>query len=365
MPEENRLRALDGLRAAAALLVVLTHFTTDSGIDNRTTHILGQLGVMVFFCLSGFLMMHVTAGLAPNWPNVLQFWRRRLARVLPLFYLVLAFVAVLSLATVLFGIPRKYVAFNFDAARLLRHAVFIQGSGVFWTIGVEVLFYFLFPILWLARWRSGWLLVLVAAAVLSWQFATGFRYTDNFAPSRLNLTAHFFIAGALTYAAWSSAAWQRLGRGTLEAVFVVVAAAAVLVLGGVADNVLGVTLIQQGFVVFWSSPSVIWLLVPLLVLTIASSRFAAATLGSMPLAFLGGISYSIYLTHRFVLRAATAIPVPPGPGQIALFLLVMLPTVVLVSYLTYTFWEKPARETINGRRRPKIAATTTVSPGES
>ena len=58
-----RLPALDGLRAVAALLVVVTHaayltgFTVNGGLLGRLAG-RGDFGVAIFFALSGFLLHH-------------------------------------------------------------------------------------------------------------------------------------------------------------------------------------------------------------------------------------------------------------------------------------------------------------------
>src|SRR5256885_4356060 len=91
---ETRLRympALDGLRAAAVVAVLLYH--GDVGWARG-----GFLGVDAFFVLSGFL---ITSLLLAEWQttrgiDLPHFWRRRARRLLPALFLVLGAVAVFA-----------------------------------------------------------------------------------------------------------------------------------------------------------------------------------------------------------------------------------------------------------------------------
>jgi peptidoglycan/LPS O-acetylase OafA/YrhL len=84
----------DGLRAIAAVLVVLVHTSFDSGFTLRSPNGIYtarfEIGVSVFFLISGFLLYrpfaasHI-AGRAS--PAIRTFWARRLLRILPAYWL--------------------------------------------------------------------------------------------------------------------------------------------------------------------------------------------------------------------------------------------------------------------------------------
>ena len=92
---------LNGLRAIAALAVVLSHLTIALGNFNLNAHLLGTLpngnpkgidladfGVSIFFSLSGFLITYLL--LAENSRgkiNIKNFYIRRILRIWPLYYL--------------------------------------------------------------------------------------------------------------------------------------------------------------------------------------------------------------------------------------------------------------------------------------
>ena len=67
----NNLPYLDGWRGLAIVLVLQSHFGLGGG---------GRLGVALFFALSGYLMGGL---LFVRKPPLRQFWRRRVARIVP------------------------------------------------------------------------------------------------------------------------------------------------------------------------------------------------------------------------------------------------------------------------------------------
>lgn len=87
----QRLAALDGLRAVAALGVLLYHVAGWSGRSDLFAH--GYLGVDFFFCLSGFVLAHAFERREIDWPAYL---RIRVVRIWPLLVLSTLIGAVLT-----------------------------------------------------------------------------------------------------------------------------------------------------------------------------------------------------------------------------------------------------------------------------
>jgi len=125
--DQSNFATLDGLRGLAALLVLMHHATT-------TFKGYGSLGVWIFFVLSGFLLTKsfvVAPETACRLPALREFMTRRFRRIVPMYYLMI---------TVIYLIQNQ-----FDIA--IRHFLFIQGSGHYWTILQEMYFYMLLPLL--------------------------------------------------------------------------------------------------------------------------------------------------------------------------------------------------------------------------
>lgn len=124
---QNNFAGLDGFRGLAALLVLFQHTATPlKGA--------GDLGVWMFFVLSGFLLTKAFVINPKKYldiNNLLLFMQRRFKRIVPLYFFLISCLFLLQ--------------FHFDNA--IRHYLFVQGDGHFWTILQEIYFYLLLPIL--------------------------------------------------------------------------------------------------------------------------------------------------------------------------------------------------------------------------
>ncbi len=184
-PQE--IRALDGLRAVAALSIVIFHtllfiqfeYTPLSIAVNHAWYYLST-GVDLFFVLSGFLLFlpYVRALLDSSpLPSARRFYRRRALRILPAYWVCLAILVALKLLV-------RHVPFS--PGDVAAHIVLVNDSfpqfnrdynGPFWTLAVEAQFYVLLPLMALlvarvcGRRRSpsriaGGILVLIALALV-------------------------------------------------------------------------------------------------------------------------------------------------------------------------------------------------------
>jgi peptidoglycan/LPS O-acetylase OafA/YrhL len=167
---------IDGLRAVAVIPVVLYHFRVP-GFGG------GFVGVDVFFVISGFLITSLIFGeLREGAFSVLRFYERRMRRIFPALF---AVIAASTVAATLFFFPRDLLRFAESAAATALFSSnfdFWQQAGYFdtaadlkpllhtWSLAVEEQFYLVFPaLLYLMHTRKRVsLLVLVAGlAVVS------------------------------------------------------------------------------------------------------------------------------------------------------------------------------------------------------
>src|SRR4051812_27260591 len=100
-PGNPRFPAVDGLRALAALMVLVGHTSFLSGFNGRgqVGAVLSRfdLGVALFFIISGFLLYRpfVSARMdGRSAPGVLRYGRRRLLRIVPAYWLALTVLAI-------------------------------------------------------------------------------------------------------------------------------------------------------------------------------------------------------------------------------------------------------------------------------
>jgi peptidoglycan/LPS O-acetylase OafA/YrhL len=142
----------DGLRAIAAVLVVLVHTSFDSGFTlqspNGAYAARLEIGVSVFFLISGFLLYrpfaasHIAGGAAPA---VRRFWVRRLLRILPAYWL--AFVVtsyVLHTNKILPGWHSLLIYLGLLQIYFPRHS--LSGITQAWSLCTEMSFYLFLPL---------------------------------------------------------------------------------------------------------------------------------------------------------------------------------------------------------------------------
>jgi peptidoglycan/LPS O-acetylase OafA/YrhL len=130
----------DALRAFAALWVCLYHFTGGVGVGA-----FGYLGVTIFFVISGFIVpysMVRSRYVMAAWP---RFMLRRLVRLEPPYLVSLALLLALGLVDMLSGTPLAWTA-----SQILGHLGYVNAflglpwlNSVYWSLAVEFQFYIL------------------------------------------------------------------------------------------------------------------------------------------------------------------------------------------------------------------------------
>ena len=144
--------ALQILRAVAAVAVVLVHAGIDLsyfGHTNVTWTTRGNAGVDLFFVVSGFVMVYIASPQFGKREAPVQFFVRRLIRIVPLYWLLTTGYIVAK------SYPLAYIAASYlfiPAARPngVLQPVILQG----WTLTYEMFFYLLFAIAILLRRRA-------------------------------------------------------------------------------------------------------------------------------------------------------------------------------------------------------------------
>lgn len=341
--------ALDGARGLAAATVVVSHASNSRFLPEVLGAGLGVMGVCLFYALSGFLMglLYLKAPL-----DKVAFRRyavSRGARVLPLYYVVILLGCVL-----LVGIGDSGYSFT-TLNELILNVFLLRGTGVLWSIPVEIHFYLVFIGLWFAASR-GWffaavlgllvLQVLLAKGLGPW--LVGARY--------LVLWLHVFLFGCLL-------AWFYQTRTGLLAVSkwrgAHLLAWGLLVLAPLAPpeirRMLGIPVGE----VFLDPFSVGYPLLILVcsVLELGPFRFLAARW----LRWLGRVSFSLYLLHIPILIFCSGIGLN-DVGVPGLAFVVFVTVALVLSELSVRFIELPAQSALRAAflpRRPKPALDQT------
>jgi peptidoglycan/LPS O-acetylase OafA/YrhL len=149
----GRFPCIDGLRAIAALAVVVYHVTGNWNLRTLRfdtwawTARLGNFGVAVFFLISGLLLYRpfVTAAFAgrPR-PAAVPYFERRFLRIFPAYWLALTALIVLGFFSIS-GTSSFVTAFGL--LQNYRAGYPLYGLGVEWTLVIEVSFYVALPVI--------------------------------------------------------------------------------------------------------------------------------------------------------------------------------------------------------------------------
>ena len=346
-----QIRRLNTLRAIAALIVLVGHYSNraqlwDAVLGTRAP----QLGVMLFFLLSAFLMSVLYIGRAPTPDAMRRYGLARFGRVVPLFLAVVVASWLLGKT----GIP--WVAESVydipDVKSLASHLATLYGVQVLWTIPAEIHFYLVFAVLWWLRPRLPWAIPLFCVAVLG-LFASGHWPVGPKQPLMgfpIDLPVlrglPYFVVGmaiGMLYLRWQAPArWRHHG-------FVAALGLLLLLYPAIFERLTG-----------WSygmgnGESPMWF-VPLLLLAMSAIFFALVFLvpdGNPVLEhrlgdYLGNISYSMYLLHFPILQAMERFGLAKGGGGLLLFLAIT----IAASTITYRLFERPMRLRIRAKDAP-------------
>lgn len=316
MKSTSYIKGYDGLRAISILMVLVTHLGVTDTLDSsayftkRLIHLFsGNTGVNIFFTLSGFLITQIllTEKIRTGTINLKHFFIRRLLRLLPPLLLFL----LIATGLMYFGYIRSSfvgVLFSlFYVYNFIPDKFYTGELGHLWSLAVEEQFYLFWP--FVVRFVRYQKMILMAAAILV-----------------ICLIAQWLLPSASVY--WNNkyhllSDMSHVGRWFFPAV-------APIMMGAVGYVLLQLTSVQNRiknsrhlllwtFVLFCSP-----LLMPddaldyakyfqslaivLLLIWLKGNQVSPVTtlLEIAPLAYLGRVSYGVYVYHGLFLRT--------GPG---------------------------------------------------
>ena len=326
----NRLGYLDSLRGIAALLVLVYHFFVDFSFD-ETTYIvlqsifinfidLGKIGVVVFFILSGFVIPYSIKDYSKE--TIFKFILARFFRLYPVYWI------SVILGAILFEKPILVTVVNFT---MLQQFFGVQNVlGLYWTLQIELIFYFFVVILIYVRKLKNIKVLfflsvffLIIASILSY-FRMVFMIKLPLA-LLLALSLMFFGSYFRVYA-------LREKKMELAKTYFVRYSIVFFVLIPIISR-LGYD-IDFGHNENWLKYVISYYSSYIIFIICALFRYTYNLLE-----FLGKISYSLYLFHPLVLYVLTPVCIGYGFSSYTT-LFVNIVVVVLLSYGLYYFVEK-------------------------
>ena len=219
-PAAPRMAWLDALRGIAALAVVYDHLS-QAVLRPSRPHVLtwidpGEYGVFVFFLISGYI---VPASLERK-GSIRTFWVSRLFRLYPMYLVAIALVLLLWLWGQVSLRGADQDPLNAVFAQLLMMGDALAGPNlpnVVWSLAYEMTFYLLLTFLFIAgvHRRSGWYAVgLGVTAVLFGGIVPKQLFSGGLAgPSLVAILADAAIVAGVAGAIMLRGAWRLLAAG--------------------------------------------------------------------------------------------------------------------------------------------------------
>lgn len=311
---DGHIPTLDGLRGVAIFLVLCFHlwnFSNPTSLLGRAWQVLavgGWCGVDLFFVLSGFLITSILYD-AKGTPGFFRnFYMRRVLRIFPLYYGVLA---------VTFLLLPRFVTPAGGYADLCRHQAWLWtylpnwylvkhpgdywlpcGFNPFWSLAIEEQFYLVWPLLVFCAGRKALVRFAVLAVLVSLFVRLaltyyGFKYQAAYVLTLARLDG--FAAGAAV------ALVQRGEAGTLRLV-----RWAWPVLVGSCVALAGMAIQERGLLRWHDRPvqaigyTLLALLFAAVLALVVTGQMGQTVLRLWPLRTLGKYSYGLYVLHTLI-----------------------------------------------------------------
>jgi peptidoglycan/LPS O-acetylase OafA/YrhL len=168
MFKKMKLKHIDSIRGIAIIMVIFGHIGQEIRGLSSVPHLLtsyGQMGVQLFFVASAYTLCLSTSNRISETQSLKKYAIRRFFRIAPVYYLGLLGYLLLELLlgwnkTGLFIVPEKYSVINILMNFLFFHGFYPPANNNIvpggWSIGTEMAFYVLFPLLFLAakKWAT-------------------------------------------------------------------------------------------------------------------------------------------------------------------------------------------------------------------
>jgi exopolysaccharide production protein ExoZ len=321
---------ITGLRGYAILMVLIIHYggfgLRSFGIVGNNIVDAGKNGVFIFFVISGFAITHSFL----NGSTYKEFLIRRVFRIIPMFYLtILLFWAL--------GIQNGWMErFNqsYSPYNLLAHFLFLFSwdysvaftiPGVEWTLGIEIFWYILLPLVLKNFSYKKALILIVAIVAINYankHFIIPLYNNDlayHISPLRYG---YVFLMGSLSYYI------RKRIDYTIPYIYELLTIIAIVALFWCLYS-------NEGSLFLYSLITFIFI-----VSGHENNKISSVVFENKLALIIGTISYSLYLVHILVIEI-----LPKQSDLIYHYYYCLI--AIVVSIITYHLVEKPCNRIVN------------------
>lgn len=359
--QTQRIEAIDYLRGLMALSIMLFHLFAWSSYHFDGGTALGRIGiygVSTFYIVSGMSLYLAYKKLDWHIDSTVTFWKKRILRIAPLY--------ILACTLVLLSNYLASGSINASTSKILSNITLVFGvtnPGNYlpaggWSIGNEVFFYILFPLIMLSL-RSAYAFFLIFSYL-------AYAYIDF---------AFFKITPSLPLAAQWGLYIQPMNQAFLFLIGICIAIVSQRI--PTPNRAICCSVLAASVFLFCAIPvsgDAINIVTGenrlYFTLICSAAAFACFNIGlygkhlfEVPLKFLGNISFSVYLLHGVVFSMMqrhlyTPFLASDGYSLLLFAITAVMPTVIALSWLCYTYFELPFMRL--GRARKAQAPSSTI-----
>jgi len=349
-----KLGNVQALRAIAVLMVVAVHVGNPFGFEPRYLggtslmgwfNLPGQVGVDLFFVISGLIMTITTFNHDHGAPASRKFILRRVKRIYPIYWVV----SLLVLAVYLVK-PEFVNSHSAAPPEILQSFLLMPQTGlpllaVGWTLTFEMYFYLVFAgALLLSRRRLPWILGGWGSMTLT----LSIFFSDSGSPVMQLLTSPLLLEFVLGV----GVGYVVMTRPPIAPLKMLIGGTILIMIAASFAHQFSDALMDPWYRVLTIGPASAMVVLGAIGLE-RQRRYIAHSY----LQYIGDASYSIYLWHTLVLVAAgrlLAIVLPDPNGALHVLLLITIPVaVVVVCVVLYELIERPLLTALGQRVTPR------------